>query len=100
MPAASLPVTTGDYPAFGHAPDFTWGSGRIVRSAPAGECTYVMFSTRRGEPWGGRIALSASSGADALFPDRDMVVVTGKLEAQPLSACGNPTLAVKTIEEH
>jgi len=100
VPAATLPVTPGDYPAFGHAVDFAWVSGRLIRSAPAGECTYVMFSTRPGEPWGGRIALISSADDIALFPDRDMVVVTGVLESRGLSACGEPAIAVKTIEEH
>jgi hypothetical protein len=59
-----------------------------------------MFSTRPGEPWGGRIALISSADDVALFPNRDMVVVTGKLESRALSACGEPAISVKTIEEH
>lgn len=100
LPAAKLPVSPGDYPAFGHAPDFSWVSGRLIRSAPVGECTYVMFSARPGEPWGGRIALVSSADDIALFPNRDMVVVTGKLDSRALSACGEPAISVKTIEEH
>jgi hypothetical protein len=100
LSAAKLPVSPGDYPAFGHAPDFSWVSGRLIRSAPAGECTYVMFSAHPGEPWGGRIALVSSADDIALFPNRDMVVVTGKLDSRALSACGEPAISVKTIEEH
>lgn len=99
-PSVTLPIASGDYPAFGHAPDFTWVSGRIVRSSPAGQCTYVQFSTRRGEPWGGRVALLASADDVTLFPAGDMVVVTGALDAHALTPCGEPALAVRTIEEH
>ncbi len=59
-----------------------------------------MFSARPGEPWGGRIALISSADDIAVFPNRDMVVVTGELESQALSACGEPVISVKTIEEH
>ena len=99
-PAPTLPVTTGDYPAYGHAPDFSWVAGRLIRSVPAGQCTYVIFSTHRGEPWGGRIALAASADVVDLFPDGDMVVVSGSLDAAALSPCGRPALTVRTIEEH
>src|SRR5207253_929529 len=54
-PTQTLPITSGNYPAFGHAPDFAWVAGRLVLSSPAGQCTYVVFSTHAGEPWGGRI---------------------------------------------
>jgi hypothetical protein len=99
-PDKTLPVTTGDFPAYGHAPDFTWVAGRIVRSAPAGECTFVIFSTRKGQPWGGRIALTSSSGEVGRYPNGDMVVVSGVLDSRMPSACGVPTLSVKSIEEH
>jgi len=99
-PASTLPVSTGDYPAYGHAPDFSWIAGKLVRSSPAGQCTFLMFATRRGQPWGGRIALSAASGAAERFPTGDMVVVTGSLDTRVPSACGQPALTVKTIEEH
>jgi hypothetical protein len=99
-PSATLPIVVGDYPAFGHAPDFSWIAGRIERSSPAGQCTYVQYSTHRGEPWGGRIALDAASSDVALFPTGDMVVVTGSLDDRALSACGEPALAVRTIAEH
>src|SRR5215469_7258536 len=99
-PSASLPIVAGDYPAFGHAPDFTWISGRIVRSSPGGQCTYLQYSTHRGEPWGGRIALDAASNDVALFPTGDMVVVTGALDARALTPCGEPALVVRSIAEH
>lgn len=99
-PSATLPIVAGDYPAFGHAPDFSWVSGRIVRSSPAGECTYVQFSTHRGEPWGGRIVIDAAATDVALFPTGDMVVVTGSLDDRALSACGEPALKIRTIQEH
>lgn len=99
-PSATLPIVVGDYPAFGHAPDFSWISGRIVRSSPAGQCTYVQFSMHRGEPWGGRIALEAGASDVVLFPTGDMVVVTGSIDDRALSTCGEPALAVRTIAEH
>jgi len=99
-PSTTLPIVAGDYPAFGHAPDFSWVSGRIVRSSPAGQCTFVQFSTHRGEPWGGRIVLDAAASDVALFPSGDMVVVTGSLDDRVLSACGEPALKIRTIQEH
>lgn len=96
----TLPITVGNYPAYGHAVDFSWIAGRIVRSVPAGECTYVIFSTRAGAPWGGRIALTSQESLTELFPDGDMVVVTGVLDSKVLGTCGDPALAVKTIQEH
>ena len=88
------------FPDYGHAPDFTWIAGRLIRSAPAGECTYVQFSTHRGEPWGGRIALVAGAGNPAPFPDGDKVVVTGSLQTRAPSVCGQPSMIVTTIAEH
>lgn len=99
-PSATLPIVAGDYPAFGHAPDFSWVSGRIVRSSPAGQCSFVQYSTHRGEPWGGRIVLDAAADDVALFPTGDMVVVTGSLDDRILSACGEPALKIRTIQEH
>lgn len=99
-PAPTLPVTTGRYPAFGHAPDFAWIAGRLIRSSPAGQCTYVIFSTGRGQPWGGRIALESSAQEIERFPDGDMVVVNGALDSGALSVCGEPVMTVKSIEEH
>ncbi len=99
-PSPTLPITSGIYPDFGHAPDFTWVAGRLIRSSPAGQCTYVQFSTHKGEPWGGRIALAAGSEDPTQFPDRDMVVVTGSLETTAPSVCGQPTLHITKIEEH
>ena len=99
-PSASLPIVAGDYPAFGHAPDFSWIAGRIVRSSPAGQCTYVDFSTRQGEPWGGRVVLVASAADIALFPAGDMVVVTGSLDTRALTPCGEPAMTVQSIAEH
>ena len=98
-PSPSLPVTRGDYPAFGFAADFSWIAGRIVRAAPAGQCTYVKYATRPGAPWGGRLAIVETPVADQ-FPDGDMVVVTGTLEDRLPTACGSPAYAVRTIEEH
>ena len=99
-PSPTLPITAGNYPGFGHAVDFSWVAGKLVRSAPAGQCAYIVFSTRRGEPWGGRVALYDKASAVDRFPDGDMVVVTGALNASAPSTCGEPALAVETIEEH
>jgi hypothetical protein len=95
----TLPVTSGDYPAFGHAADFSWIAGRLIRSSPAGQCTYVVFSSGRGGLWGGRIALANASKADA-FPDGDMVVVEGRLDANEPGICGQPSMILRSIEEH
>jgi hypothetical protein len=71
-----------------------------MRSLPAGVCTYVVFSPKPGSPWGGRIALQSATSFDDAFPDGDMVVVTGSLVSNPIGTCGNPALALHTIEEH
>jgi hypothetical protein len=99
-PTASLPITAGDYPAYGSAPDLSWFAGRIMRSSHLGECTYVVFSTGRGAPWGGRVAIYGDPQMIERFPDGDMVVVTADVGARPLGTCGGPGVAVKTIEEH
>ena len=99
-PSPTLPITSGIFPDFGHAPDFTWVAGRLIRSSPAGQCTYIQFSTHRDEPWGGRIALTAAGGDPAPFPTGDMVVVTGTLQSNAPSICGQPSMAIATIEEH
>jgi hypothetical protein len=96
----TLPITVGNYPAYGHAADFSWIAGRLIRSSPAGQCTYVIFSTGSGAPWGGRIALAAQDKVIELFPNGDMVVVTGGLDSKGLGACSDPAMAVKTIREH
>jgi len=98
-PSPTLPIATGHYPAYGHAADYSWIAGRIVRSVPAGQCTYVVYSTHTGDAWGGRIALSSSSAVDR-YPDGDMVVVSGTLDSGALSPCGHPIERVATIEEH
>jgi hypothetical protein len=96
-PTPTLPIVTGDYPAYGNADDFAWIAGRLVRSAPAGQCTFVVFATRPGAPWGGRLALYGSPDLDR-FPDGDMIVVTGAMGS--LGVCGGPGYAVTSIAEH
>jgi hypothetical protein len=95
-----LPITVGNYPAYGHAADFSWIAGRLIRSSPAGQCAYVIFSTGLGAPWGGRIALASQDKVIEPFPNGDMVVVTGGLDSKGYGGCGDPTMAVKTIREH
>jgi|SRR5579864_6844563 len=99
-PSPTLPIVTARFPAYGHAPDFSWIAGRLVRSLPAGQCTYVLFSTRPDEPWGGRIALSAPAELLAQYPDGDMVVVTGTLDSTTLGTCGHPAEVVRLLAEH
>jgi hypothetical protein len=104
-PSPSLPIVTGHYPAYGSAPDLTWIAGRLERSwllrtSPSGECTYVIYSTRRDAPWGGRIALYGDVDAVSRFPDGDMVVVTAGPVTMSSGPCGDPGVTVTAIAEH
>ncbi|MDQ6825042.1 MAG: hypothetical protein M3007_06215 [Candidatus Eremiobacteraeota bacterium] len=97
---APLPVATGDYPAYGHAPDFSWMSGSIGRSLKGGGCTYLQFSPRPGAPWGGRIALTSPKAQLGAYNSGDMIVVRGSLSSLSDGACGNIAYDVQAIEEH
>jgi hypothetical protein len=99
-PTPTLPVTSGDYPAYGYAPDFSWVAGRLVRSAPAGPCDYILFSSRPGDAWGGRLPLISPPSLVDPFPDGDMIVVQGTLDSHALSVCGSPVLVVRSLAEH
>ena len=104
-PSPTLPVTIENYPPYGAAADFSWVAGRLVRSwfvahGAAGECTYVVFSTARGGPWGGRVAIFGDAATTDRFPDGDMVVVTAQTNARAPVTCGEPAVSVATIAEH
>jgi len=104
-PSPTLPIATGRYPAYGAAADFTWIAGRLEqswlqRSSPGGECTYIVYSTRRDAPWGGRISLYGDVDEISKFPDGDMVVVTAGTMTTSSGPCGGPGVVVKTIAEH
>ena len=97
--APPLPIATGDFPIYGHSADFSWLAGRIARSLRSGDCTYVVFSSRPGAPWGGRLALVASPASLAAFPEGDLVVVRGDLDALAYGGCG-PAYRVALLQEH
>jgi hypothetical protein len=92
-----LPIATGDYPMQGHAPDFSWISGRIERDL---SCTYLLFGDRRRTPWGGRVVLAASADQSLALRSGDAVVVKGELTRLAYGSCGAPSYVVDSIEEH
>lgn len=94
------PISTGDYPAFGHAADFGWVAGRYSRSLLHGDCAFVAFSATPTAPWGGKIAIDAPPDMLAGFADGDMVVAYGELDTLPHGDCGAVALRARRIEEH
>ncbi|MDQ6768317.1 MAG: hypothetical protein M3Z41_10960 [Candidatus Eremiobacteraeota bacterium] len=92
-----LPIATGDYPAHGHAPDYSWIAGRVERDLV---CTYLDFGDRRRSPWGGRLALNASAEQMLELRSGDMIVVKGELTRLAYGSCGSLSFVVATIEEH
>jgi hypothetical protein len=94
-----LPVATGDYPAYGHAADYSWVAGRLMRSLKGGGCTYVVFSLRPGAPWGGRLALAPGDDRLAALRDGDMVVALGDFDPLP-GGCGSVAYRAKSVQEH
>jgi hypothetical protein len=95
--ASPLSVATGDYPMYGHAADYSWLSGRVERDVA---CTYLHFGDRHGGSWGGQIALEASPEQLRALHDGDTVVIKGELLRLAYGACGTPSYAVSSIEEH
>ncbi|HEV2038141.1 MAG TPA: hypothetical protein VGQ96_05985 [Candidatus Eremiobacteraceae bacterium] len=92
-----LPIATGDYPAHGHAADYSWIAGRVERDLA---CTYLDFGDRRRSPWGGRLALNASAEQMLELRDGDTVVLKGELTRLAYGSCGSLSYVVATIEEH
>ena len=92
-----VPVATGDYPAHGHAADFSWIAGQVERDL---SCIYLDFGDRRRTPWGGRIALDATGEQMSVLRSGDMVVIKGELTRLAYGSCGSPSFVVSTIEEH
>lgn len=95
--ASPLPVATGDYPALGHAADFSWISGRIERDL---SCTYLRFGSPKDAPWGGRILIVAPPGSGDPFQPGDNVVLKGSITRLAFGTCGAPAFMVSGIEEH
>jgi len=91
-------VTLGAYPAYGHAPDFSWIAGRLAQRLNG--CTYLVFGKAARTQWGGRIALVARPDVLANFAGGDMVVAVGRLSRAPQGLCGVPAFVADTIEEH
>jgi hypothetical protein len=102
-PAATptpIPVATGDYPEYGYAPDLSWLAGRIGTAMQGGVCTYVIFSTHAGVPWGGKFALRGAPGLLDRVRAGDMVVVRGSVKRQASRECGALNFDVTSIEMH
>jgi hypothetical protein len=102
-PAATptpIPVATGDYPEYGYAPDLSWLAGRIGTAMRGGVCTYVIFSTHAGVPWGGKFALRGAPGLLDRVRAGDMVVVRGSVKRQASRECGALDFDVSSIEMH
>jgi hypothetical protein len=94
------PVATGDFPEYGYAPDLSWLAGRIGVSMRGSICTYVIFATHAGVPWGGRFALRGVPGMLDGVHSGDMVVVHGAVAAASRSDCGAADFDVSSVELH
>jgi len=92
-----LPIATGDYPALGHAPDFSWIAGRLESDLA---CRYVRFGAAARAPWGGRIAIVAPAGIADLLQSGDTVVLHGNITPLAFGRCGAPAYLVSSVEEH
>ncbi len=93
-----LPLVTGAFPQYGHAPDFAWVAGKLA-PRPDG-CVYLEFDPHHAPPWDGRIALIASPDLLDRFPSGDMIVVHGTLSGAPRGECAGAALDVTEIGEH
>jgi hypothetical protein len=94
---APLPVATGNYPALGHAADYTWIAGEVEKDLT---CTYLRFGSAQKTSWGGRIALVMTAQQLSQLQSGDTIVVTGTLVAFADGSCGSPSYVVSTIQEH
>ena len=94
------PITTGDFPAYGHAPDYTWIAGKFEPSLTGGACSYVIFSAMAHAPWGGRIAIEAHEGMLSGIAGGEMVVVHGDFDRALHARCGAVAYAARRIEAH
>jgi len=94
------PITTGDFPAYGHAPDYSWIAGKFERSLAGGDCAYVIFSAMARAAFGGRIAIEAPNGELAGVADGDMLVVHGDFDRSPHPRCGAIAYAARRVEAH
>ena len=94
------PITTGDYPAYGHAADFSWISGRFAASLRHGDCALIVFSATPNAPWGGKIALEAPVGTLAGFSDGAMIVAHGDFNRAPHGSCGSVAYVAQRVEQH
>jgi hypothetical protein len=92
-----LPIATGDYPAYGHAPDYSWLAGRLAQR-PNG-CVYLVFAPTGRAPFGGRLALNADPSTLHALPGGDMIVAFGRFSSAPQGDCGRGYVVAR-IEEH
>lgn len=94
------PFATGDFPEYGYAPDLSWLAGRIGIAMRGGGCTYVIFATHAGVPWGGKFALRSAPGMLDGLRSGDTVVVHGTVAPKPARDCGAREFDVSSVELH
>lgn len=92
-----LPVATGDFPTYGHAPDFSWLAGRIEHGLA---CTYIIFGAGKSASWGGRLPLEDPQGLSSSLAQGDFIIAHGELDRLGYGNCGAPSYAVRFILEH
>lgn len=94
------PFATGDFPEYGYAPDLSWLAGRIGIAMRGSMCTYVIFATHAGMPWGGKFALRGAPGMLDGLHSGETVVVHGAVAKSPPRDCGAPVFDVSSVELH
>jgi hypothetical protein len=98
--ATPTPFATGDFPEYGYAPDLSWLAGRIGIAMRGSMCTYVIFATHAGVPWGGKFSLHGAPGMLDGLRAGDTVVVHGTVAKHPARDCGAAEFDVVSVELH
>ena len=87
------------YPPQGHAPDFSWVAGQVLRTRIQGGCTYVVYDNSGGmvSPGGAAWAAAQESGVAA---EGTLVVLFGHIAApgEPHEMCPGQAYIVDRVQ--
>jgi hypothetical protein len=105
-PSLAAPTNTpggnAAYPAFGHAPDFSWIAGRVDVTRIQGGCTYIRYDPSLS---GDQIFPAGEGWADAppaLTAHNAQIVVFGHLAAanEPQEMCPGRAFVVERVQDN
>jgi hypothetical protein len=105
-PSLAAPTATASsnapYPAFGHAPDYSWIAGQVMVTRIQGGCTYVRYGAGAGDE---QVAPGGAgwAGADpALTQDGALVVIFGHIagEGEPHEMCPGRAFIVDRMQDN